>query len=81
MGEGTIDERAFITGHLLLEALQRWDRRSRQRLVSASSEIRTSWVPLSIHWLYCSKEAITTLTIEGSNVGHHATRCEEVNYN
>ena len=40
-------------------------------LVSAPTEIPTPWAPLSLHWLYCSKEAITTLTIEGS-VGHNA---------
>lgn len=72
MGERTIDERAFITGHLLLEALQRWDRRSGSVLSALQLKYELPWAPLSIHWLYCSKKAITTLTIEGSSVGHHA---------
>jgi hypothetical protein len=77
MGEAIIDERAFITGHLLLEALQQWDRRSCCVLSALQLKYELPWVPLSIHWLYCSKEAITTLTIEGSNVGHHAAAAKK----
>jgi len=77
MGEGTIDERAFITGHRLLEALQTWDRRSCSVLSALQLKYELPWVPLSIHWRACSKEAITTLTIEGSNVGYHAAAAKK----
>lgn len=72
MGKGTIDEPVFITGHLLLEALERWDRRFCSVLSALQLKYELPWAPLSIHGLYCSKKAITTLTIEGSSVGRHA---------
>jgi hypothetical protein len=72
MGEGTIDERAFITGHLLLEASNGGIGVPCSVLSAPQLEYELPWAPLSIHWLYCSKKAITTLTIEGSSVGHHA---------
>ena len=43
-----------------------------QCLVALQLKYELPAEPPSIHWLYRSKEAITALTIEGSNVGHHA---------